>query len=108
MGSGRGKTRRAQSATADEVARTAQYEATIAWRKFTENQEIADTKLAEYYGLGAGSFRSLRASRLSVAYLAEEFFHDLVAIGIIALPPGRSSAEINFRVDHKQNNYAVD
>ena len=51
---------------------------------------------------------SIRASRSSAAYLLQEFFRDLVALGIIVLPLGKSAEDISFRVGNNVNAHALD
>ena len=107
MGSGRGRTRRAQATTTTARASIMVEK----WQDFVEEQAITNTRLADYYGV---SFKksSIAASPnpgnmpkhdlwRAQEQMATEFFRDLVELGAFIFPPGVSVDDISFKVEER-------
>src|ERR1035437_5318841 len=95
MGSGKGKTRRAQAIKFDDLDAVA--EATSdrnKWSKFVEAGHLKGVKIYQYY-LGDASRKAY--SDVAREKLTRELFIDAVAVGALTLPAKYSAEDFAFR-----------
>jgi hypothetical protein len=110
MGSGKGKTRRANSNFTDAsttaanivAASTTPYDDQVIkenpqkWNEFVKTCELQDIKLIQYY-LGKNSSAPTNAN---YGKITEELFADMITSGTITLPNQHSAKNFTFKVEN--------
>jgi hypothetical protein len=92
MGSGRGKTRRAQSSSRAYCDHQP-------WHAFVANHHLESEKLVEYYlGEYPLSSANRRLSGLEVEAVIRELYSDFAELGALVFPPGVNAADYQLSV----------